>query len=99
MGNPLADCRRHLVALATFADAAAGADLVVNATGGGVTLEVLTAAGAENLAGKVLVDIANPLDFSAGLPAHPLGQGHRLARRAGAAGVPGGAGREDAQHA
>ena len=25
-------------------------------------------AGADNLAGKVLVDIANPLDFSAGFP-------------------------------
>ena len=56
------------VDLATFADAAAGADLVVNATGGDVTLEVLTAAGADNLAGKVLVDIANPLDFSQGFP-------------------------------
>ena len=56
------------VELATFADAAAGADLVVNASSGAVTLEVLGLAGADNLAGKVLVDIANPLDFSAGFP-------------------------------
>ena len=56
------------VTLATFADAAAGADLVVNASSGSVALEVLTLAGAENLAGKVLVDISNPLDFSAGFP-------------------------------
>jgi predicted dinucleotide-binding enzyme len=56
------------VALATFADAAAGADLVVNATSGTVTLEVLRIAGAENLAGTVLLDISNPLDFSAGFP-------------------------------
>jgi 8-hydroxy-5-deazaflavin:NADPH oxidoreductase len=28
----------------------------------------LTAAGADNLAGKVLVDIANPLDLSKGMP-------------------------------
>ncbi|GAA2141385.1 NAD(P)-binding domain-containing protein [Nocardioides koreensis] len=56
------------VALATFADAAAGAELVVNASNGNVALEVLRLAGAENLAGKPLLDIANPLDFSAGFP-------------------------------
>ncbi len=54
--------------LASFADAAAGAELVVNASGGGVALDVLEQAGSENLAGKVLVDISNPLDFSAGFP-------------------------------
>jgi predicted dinucleotide-binding enzyme len=52
----------------TFADAAAWADVVVNATGGLVSVEALTAAGAENLAGKPLLDISNPLDFSAGFP-------------------------------
>ncbi len=56
------------VALATFADAAAGAELVVNASSGAATLDVLGLAGADNLAGKVLVDIANPLDFSQGFP-------------------------------
>jgi predicted dinucleotide-binding enzyme len=56
------------VRLATFADAAAEADLVVNASSGAVTLEVLAAAGAERLAGKPLLDIANPLDFSQGFP-------------------------------
>ncbi|KGN31041.1 NADP oxidoreductase [Knoellia sinensis KCTC 19936] len=56
------------VSLATFADAATGAELVVNATNGGATLEVLEAAGSDALAGKVLVDISNPLDFSAGMP-------------------------------
>ncbi len=54
--------------LATYADAAAGAELVVNATNGQATLEVLGLAGADNLAGKVLVDISNPLDFSQGMP-------------------------------
>ena len=54
--------------VATFADAAAGADVVVNATNGAGSLEALAAAGAENLAGKVLMDIANPLDFSHGFP-------------------------------
>jgi hypothetical protein len=51
-----------------FADAAQFAELVVNATAGGASLEALRAAGAENLAGKVLLDVANPLDFSGGMP-------------------------------
>ncbi|MFB6839338.1 NADPH-dependent F420 reductase [Streptomyces sp. NPDC056361] len=52
----------------TFADAAAPAELVVNATGGLVSLAVLEAAGADNLRGKVLVDVSNALDFSEGFP-------------------------------
>src|SRR5690606_8892912 len=54
--------------LASFADAAIGAELILNATQGAVALEVLHAAGAENLKGKVLIDISNPLDFSNGMP-------------------------------
>ncbi len=56
------------VALATHADAAAAADLVVLATSGGASLEVLGLAGADALAGKPLLDISNPLDFSRGFP-------------------------------
>lgn len=52
----------------TFAEAAAFGELVVNATAGAVSLQALEAAGRENLAGKVLIDIANPLDFSKGMP-------------------------------
>ena len=52
----------------TFADAAAAAALLVNATSGVASLSALEAAGAANLDGKVLIDIANPLDFSAGFP-------------------------------
>src|SRR4051794_12624463 len=51
-----------------FADAAQFGELVINATAGGASLEALGAAGAENLAGKVLVDVANALDFSGGPP-------------------------------
>ena len=51
-----------------FATAAAFGELVVNATAGAVSIAALTAAGAENLAGKVLIDVSNPLDFSAGMP-------------------------------
>jgi predicted dinucleotide-binding enzyme len=52
----------------TFADAAGFGELVVNATAGAASLDALDAAGAEQLAGKVLVDVSNPLDLSAGMP-------------------------------
>ncbi len=52
----------------TFREAAAEAELVFNCTAGAASLDALSAAGAENLAGKVLVDVANPLDFSQGMP-------------------------------
>lgn len=52
----------------TFADAAAFGELVWNCTAGRGSLEALSAAGADNLRGKILVDIANPLDFSKGMP-------------------------------
>jgi predicted dinucleotide-binding enzyme len=71
MGNPpyAAWAAQHSdVSLASFADAAAGGETVVNATNGAASLDVLALAGADNLAGKVLIDIANPLDFSQGMP-------------------------------
>jgi predicted dinucleotide-binding enzyme len=52
----------------TFSDAAAFGETVINATNGAASLDALKAAGAENLDGKVLIDVANPLDFSGGLP-------------------------------
>ncbi len=52
----------------TFADAAGFGELVVNATAGAASLDALALAGAEQLAGKVLVDVSNPLDLSAGMP-------------------------------
>ena len=54
--------------VATFADAAQFGEVVVNATMGMVSLEVLAAAGGPNLQGKLLVDISNALDFSQGFP-------------------------------
>jgi predicted dinucleotide-binding enzyme len=71
MGNPGVGTwleQHPSIGLATFAAAAGAAELVVNATNGSASLEVLDQAGADNLAGKVLVDIANPLDFSQGFP-------------------------------
>src|SRR5918995_3972214 len=52
----------------TFADAADFAELVFNCTGGTVSLEALGQAGDDALRGKVLVDVANALDFSRGMP-------------------------------
>jgi predicted dinucleotide-binding enzyme len=52
----------------TFTDAAAFGELLFNCTSGTVSLEALGAAGEDNLSGKVLVDLSNPLDFSKGRP-------------------------------
>jgi hypothetical protein len=54
--------------VASFAETAAHGEAVINATGGMVALEALRMAGASNLSGKVLIDAANPLDFSKGMP-------------------------------
>ena len=56
------------VTVGTFAEAAGDGELVINATNGGASLEALGAAGAENLDGKILIDIGNPLDYSQGMP-------------------------------
>jgi predicted dinucleotide-binding enzyme len=56
------------VGLETAADAVAEAELIVNATNGEGSIAMLELAGEQNLTGKVLIDIANPLDFSQGRP-------------------------------
>jgi predicted dinucleotide-binding enzyme len=50
----------------TFAEAAAAAEVIVNAVGGRVAPMALEAAGAANLDGKVVVDVSNPLAFEEG---------------------------------
>ncbi len=52
----------------TFADAAAFGEIVFNCTAGTASLAALKSAGSQNLRGKVLIDVANPLDFSKGMP-------------------------------
>jgi 8-hydroxy-5-deazaflavin:NADPH oxidoreductase len=54
--------------LVTFSDAARHGELIVNASSGLASLQILALAGEEALAGKVLLDISNPLDFSKGFP-------------------------------
>jgi predicted dinucleotide-binding enzyme len=55
-------------AAGTFADAAAFGDIIVNATEGSHALDALQACGADLLSEKILIDVTNPLDFSAGFP-------------------------------
>jgi predicted dinucleotide-binding enzyme len=52
----------------TNAETAAHGEVVLNAAAGTGSLSALEAAGEESLDGKVLVDLANPLDFSKGMP-------------------------------
>jgi 8-hydroxy-5-deazaflavin:NADPH oxidoreductase len=52
----------------TFDDAASFGQLVFNCTAGDASIAALRGAGEENLAGKVLVDVSNALDFSQGPP-------------------------------
>lgn len=53
----------------TFAEAAQFGEIIVNVTSGAESLEALTLAGENNLKGKILIDVSNPLDFSNGQPA------------------------------
>lgn len=56
------------VKLGTFAEASRHGEAVFNATNGTGSMAALDMAGAANLEGKILIDIANPLDFSRGMP-------------------------------
>ena len=50
----------------TFADAAKFGEIIFNCTHGDASIAALKSSGEKNLEGKVLVDVANPLDFSTG---------------------------------
>ncbi len=52
----------------TYSDAAAFGELIFNCTAGVGAIEALNMAGENNLNGKILIDISNPLDFSKGMP-------------------------------
>jgi 8-hydroxy-5-deazaflavin:NADPH oxidoreductase len=56
------------VKLGSFSEAAAFGDLIINATNGSNSVTALILAGAKNLSGKVLIDVANPLNYSNGMP-------------------------------
>jgi predicted dinucleotide-binding enzyme len=48
----------------TFENAAAFAEIIFSCTLGSASLSALQQAGAENLRGKILIDLANPIDYS-----------------------------------
>ncbi|MBK6783987.1 MAG: NAD(P)-binding domain-containing protein [Saprospiraceae bacterium] len=52
----------------TFSEAAEFGDIIFNCTAGVASLEALRSGEEKNLAGKIIVDISNPLDFSKGMP-------------------------------
>jgi predicted dinucleotide-binding enzyme len=52
----------------SFEQAGAFSDIVFNCTLGAGSLEALHMAKESNLAGKIVVDVSNPLDFSKGFP-------------------------------
>jgi 8-hydroxy-5-deazaflavin:NADPH oxidoreductase len=56
------------VKLVSFADSAAFGELIINATNGVTSLNALDLATEENLRGKIIIDVSNPLDFSKGMP-------------------------------
>ena len=71
MGNPPFSFwakQNPQVKLATFAEAAAHGEIILNATNGSASLAALKLAGEANLSGKTLIDLSNPLDFSKGMP-------------------------------
>jgi 8-hydroxy-5-deazaflavin:NADPH oxidoreductase len=56
------------VGLGTFEEAATAAEIIFNCTSGQGSMDALKQAGEENLRGKTIIDVANPLDFSKGMP-------------------------------
>jgi 8-hydroxy-5-deazaflavin:NADPH oxidoreductase len=71
MGNPpfaAWQAEHPAVGLDTYSAAASGAELIVNATGGMVSLPALAECGPDNLGGKILIDVCNSLDFAHGFP-------------------------------
>jgi hypothetical protein len=52
----------------TFAEAAAHGEVLVLATHGAATEAAIDLAGTKNFAGKVVIDVTNPLDLSKGMP-------------------------------
>jgi predicted dinucleotide-binding enzyme len=52
----------------TFSDAATFGEILFNCTSGSGAIDALKLAGEKNMAGKILIDISNPLDFSKGMP-------------------------------
>jgi|SRR5579884_2982933 predicted dinucleotide-binding enzyme len=62
--------KRHgkQAAVGTFGDAASFGDIVIIATRWDGAINAINIAGHNNFSSKVVIDVTNPLDFSAGMP-------------------------------
>jgi predicted dinucleotide-binding enzyme len=56
------------VKLGTFKEASAFGEIILNATKGVESVNILKHADPATLRGKILIDVSNPLDFSKGMP-------------------------------
>lgn len=71
MGNPpfpVWHAQNSGVKVGAFSQAAAHGAALFNATNGSGSPAALSQAGADNINGKLLIDLSNPLDFSQGMP-------------------------------
>jgi len=59
---------KHNAKVATFQQAAAHGEILISATNGQASVEALRQAMADKVGSKVLIDTANELDFSKGMP-------------------------------
>jgi 8-hydroxy-5-deazaflavin:NADPH oxidoreductase len=60
--------RKGKIKIGTYQEAAATSEIIFNCTSGNGSLQALEQAGQNNLKGKILMDVSNPLDFSKGSP-------------------------------
>jgi predicted dinucleotide-binding enzyme len=65
--------------IATFADAAAHGEILINATSGQVSIDALKLAAADKVGPKILIDVSNELDHSKGMPPAVLASQERCA--------------------
>jgi predicted dinucleotide-binding enzyme len=65
----------------SFAETGSHGELLVNATLGAVSIDVLRAAGAGAIDARIVIDASNPLDFSSGSPGLFVGIDDSLAER------------------
>ncbi len=57
-----------IIKLGTFTETVLSVEIIFNCLRGDAVLSTLTSIGPEKFAGKAVVDISNPLDFSHGMP-------------------------------
>jgi 8-hydroxy-5-deazaflavin:NADPH oxidoreductase len=69
--------KQEIAKIATFKEAAAHGELLINATSGEVSLDALKLASADKVGPKVLIDVANELDGSKGMPPRALASQER----------------------